>query len=158
MLQRVLAEHGVSAYVCNHGPTKISAGENWEDAITAALNRCTLMVVLGTKTYGAEGAETIDTKKELAFALRAKKDILVLKMTDVYAEPYAVMQLPSLQSIEWRKGGGPGGNAVPEEALEYITGRVQRVEVQVAPPAAADEAEAPRRVEILKNVAANNPF
>lgn len=79
------------------------------------------MVILGTKTYGAEGAETIDTKKELAFALRAKKDILVLKMTDAYAEAYALMQLPSLQSVDWR-----AGEPVPDAAFEYVLGRVQR--------------------------------
>lgn len=53
LLQRVLGEHGAKAYVCNAGPTKIAAGENWEDAITEALSRSTLIVVLGTKTYGA---------------------------------------------------------------------------------------------------------
>lgn len=76
---------------------------------------------------GAEGSETIDTKKELAYALRARKTVIVLKMTDVYAEPYAVMQLPSLQSIPWRKGD----TTVPDAALQLILSKTQRVEVQV---------------------------
>lgn len=79
--------------------------------------------MLGTKTYGAEGKETIDTRKELAFALREKKGILVLKMTDFFAEPYAIMQLPSLQSIEWAKG-----QPLPQAAVEFICNRVQRDE------------------------------
>lgn len=82
------------------------------------------MVVLGTKTYGQEGRETIDTKKELAFALREKKDIVVLRMTEAYSAPFAIMQLPGLQSIEWPKGSP----LAPSEAMEYILARVQRDE------------------------------
>lgn len=37
---------------------------------------------------GAEGHETIDTKKELSFALRSKKQLLLIKMTDEFAVPY----------------------------------------------------------------------
>lgn len=87
-----------------------------------------MVVVLGTRTYAAEGKETIDTKKELAFALRAKKDILVLKMTDAYAENFAIMQLPALQSIPWGvdgaddKGGDAGGP--PQAAIDHILRRV----------------------------------
>lgn len=38
--QDTLAAHGVPAYVCNHGPTKLAVGESWEDAITEALHKC----------------------------------------------------------------------------------------------------------------------
>lgn len=83
--------------------------------------------MLGSKTYGQEGAETIDTRKELAFALRRRKDIIVLKMTDAYAAPYAVMQLPGLQSIEW-----PKGSELPEQVVEFILSVAQRDEAVVA--------------------------
>lgn len=123
LLQEALAKRGVLAYVCNAGRTKIAPGEDWEEVITRAMSRCTLVVVLGTKTYGAEGSETIDTRKELGFALRTKKEIVVLKMTDIFTEAYAIMQLPLLQSIPWVKGD----TSVPESILEYICGRVQTV-------------------------------
>lgn len=57
--------------------------------MTEALGACTLFVVLGTRTYGKEGAEVIDTKKEFEFALRQRKDIAVVKMTDAFAETFA---------------------------------------------------------------------
>ena len=44
---------------------------------------------LRARASGAEGTETIDTKKELRYALLSKKDIAVLRMTDRYTEPYA---------------------------------------------------------------------
>ena len=77
-------------------------------------------VVLGTRTYGAEGRETVDTKKELRFAVVDKKDIVVLKMTNAYAEPYAQMQLDSRQSLWWAPG-----TPLPDEIAVHIASRVQ---------------------------------
>lgn len=37
--QKCLASHGISAYACSTGPTKLAFGQNWEDAITTALSR-----------------------------------------------------------------------------------------------------------------------
>ena len=37
----------------------------------------------------AEGKETIDTKKELRYALLSRKEIVAVRMTDAYSEPYA---------------------------------------------------------------------
>ena len=88
-LQAALRRLGVRAYVCNAGETKLAVGELWEDSITNALATCTTFVVMGSRTYGAEGRETVDTKKELRYATVAKKDIVVIKMTDAYTEPYA---------------------------------------------------------------------
>lgn len=72
-LQDALLARGVRAYVCNSGFSKLVPGDDWETEITRAMGACTLFVVLATKTYGAEGTENIDTKKELSFALRTKK-------------------------------------------------------------------------------------
>lgn len=98
-----------------------------------------MFVVLGTKTYAAEGKETIDTKKELAFALREKKEILVLKLTDTYAEAFAVLQLPALQSIDWPV---EDSGSVPQAALDHILKRVQTTRTTRSHTVVADGATA----------------
>lgn len=119
-LQTVLRKEGVRAYVCNRGDSAIAPGESWEDSIVKAMHGCTMFVVLGTKTYGMEGTENLDTRKELSYALRFKKQLLVVKMTDEYASPYAQVQLGDMQSIFWRCG-----DPVPREILGAILATVQ---------------------------------
>ena len=119
-MQAALRKYGVRAYVCTAGETKLAPGEMWEDSITNALATCTTFVVLGTRTYGVEGRETVDTKKELRYATVAKKDVVVLKMTETYAEPYAQMQLDARQSLWWAPG-----TALQPEIVAHIAGRVQ---------------------------------
>lgn len=121
-LQAALRSVGVRAYVCNAGDTKIVVGENWEDNIMLALQRCSLFVVLGTKNYAEEGAETVDSKAELRYALlpNNKKKIIVIKLTDTYNIPYAQVHLDSRQSLTW-----PSGKPLPAEIVPLIVSHVQ---------------------------------
>lgn len=122
-LQAALRAKGVHAHVvCNAGDTKLAFGESWEDTITRAMEKCTMFVVLGsTRTYGAEGTETIDTKKELRYALLSKKEVIVVRMTDRYTESYAQVQLGSQHCMDWAPG-----TPIPQHVVAYIADRVQR--------------------------------
>jgi hypothetical protein len=51
-LKAALTAAGAVAFACE----SISAGQDWADAISAALSRCKVVCILGSATYGAANA------------------------------------------------------------------------------------------------------
>ena len=106
ILQGRLAVMGVGAFVSEGG---IDDAEDWRRRIGGALLAAKVMVVLGTKTYGAKGSSSQGTWEELLYAKKREAPmgamrIFVVQMCDVYEKPETELELDKYQAPRWEPG------------------------------------------------------
>ena len=98
-LREALAARGESAFICEVPP-----GEDIKSVVIDKLAKARLVVVLGTKTYGA-GTVNFSTREEMEFFLSEKTPFFLVKMCDAFEEPRTRFNFgPSVSYIQWFPG------------------------------------------------------
>jgi hypothetical protein len=89
-LQERLERRGINTFVCDP-----AEGTNIIEHVGAALDSCTLFVVLGTETYGENTSSYgFSTYSELEYAVGRKKNIFLIKRCDDFQVVSTRLWLP----------------------------------------------------------------
>ena len=119
-LRDKLAAMGVGAFVSEGG---VEDAEDWRGSIAAALKAAKVVVVLGTRTYGAAGSSSQGTWEELLYVKKraGAMRIFVVKMCDAYDEAKAELELDKYQAPHWTPG-----EPLPERVWQGLMGILQK--------------------------------
>jgi hypothetical protein len=123
VLKNALEDLGISTYLCGGA----RPGESILQEVVAALDSCTLFIVMGTLTYGARTAASrgYSTYEELVFAVQEGKDLFLIKRIDrPFRERTARWHLPdNMVHITW----GPY-EAMPDDLVGQVVDRLTAAE------------------------------
>mmetsp|Transcript_28719 Transcript_28719/g.73429 ORF Transcript_28719/g.73429 Transcript_28719/m.73429 type:complete len:196 (-) Transcript_28719:114-701(-) len=99
-LKAALQKEGHDAYLCEVAP-----GANIKEVVVQRLAAAKLVVIMGTKTYGAPGTVNFSTKQELEYILDQEKPFFLIKMCDNFEDEMTKFNLPKSTSyVPWEKG------------------------------------------------------
>lgn len=102
----------------------VPEGESLADAIIGALHASSLVVILGTATYGQKTASSFSTYHELNYIVDNKKPMFLVKMCEEFVEPFAKFHLPSaIAYYPWRPMTPVERQNIPPELVERIVTR-----------------------------------
>ena len=87
-LKLALEAQGLSVFLC-----AVQVGGDLMDEIVQNIDRCRLVGILGTKTYGKDTGLGFCTADELKFIISEKKAIFLVKMCDRFEEPLTRFRL-----------------------------------------------------------------
>eukprot|EP00966_Prymnesium_polylepis_P316817 7320454-Prymnesium_polylepis.1 len=74
-LKEALESHHLTAFISN-----AIAGDDLHASIANALDRCSLVIILASSTYGTSTNGMFDTSREMAFVLGEKKPFYLVRM------------------------------------------------------------------------------
>ena len=98
-VKRALAAVGVRAYLCED---QVRVGGDWKTEIAEMMASCSVMVVLATATYGAQGTSALlGTWEELQFGFSEQKQMCIVRMCDDFTEARTKVVLREKQAILW---------------------------------------------------------
>lgn len=139
-LKQKLEKRKIRVFLC-----AVPEGESLADAIIMALHMSSLVLILGTPTYGQKTSSPFSTYHELNYIVDNKKPMFLVKMCDEFLEPYAKFHLPSAISYyPWRPMTLAERQDVPEELIDRVLTRLlQASEDMGGMPATVAEAQKP---------------
>ena len=107
-IQAALKEVGISSYIC-----QTLAGNDIVDDILNHMKHAKLAVIMGSKTYGAEGTTKFTTKEELTMIRGEDMPFVLVKMCDKFEEYWTRFYLPATFAyVKWNKGESMPANLV----------------------------------------------
>ncbi|KAF5838117.1 ankyrin repeat-containing domain protein [Dunaliella salina] len=95
----------------------IPRGKDWIRTISEALDKCRMVVVLATTTYGGQGTDAFATGEELAMARRTKKELYIVPMANQWEDATTRMLLGTMQM---GKAWTSPPDKVPRDLLEDL--------------------------------------
>lgn len=95
----------------------IPRGKDWIRTISEALDKCRMVIVLATTTYGGQGTDAFATGEELAMARRTKKELYIVPMAKQWEDATTRMLLGTMQM---GKPWTTSPDKVPNELLEDL--------------------------------------
>lgn len=117
-LKKALEERNLRVFLC-----AVPEGESLEDAIIGALHVSSLVVILGTRTYGLKTASPFSTHNELRYIID-KKPYFLVKMCDEFLVPKAQFHFSSAISYyPWQPKTPEERRNVPGDLVDRIVAR-----------------------------------
>jgi basic membrane protein A len=143
----VVSAHEKVGIRCWYAPRDIPPGADWADAITKAIEECSLMVLIFSGS--ANGSQRV--LDELNFAIKKGKPVLPFRVEDL--EPTGAMEL-HLSSRHWLDAYHPSWEAHIERLVKSVQANLDvevggEVEIQ-EPKAGMVVAETPSKGRILR--------
>lgn len=138
-LRDALRSKGLTVYLCNE-PNSTDLGE----AIAEALDHCSLVVIMGTPTYGKKTKAKFSTFQELNFIIEEEKPFFLIKMCDKFQVSTTKFRLSnSLAHYPWRPTDARGHP--PADLVDQIVGHCHKVKTgKVTRSVAADRKQEPQ--------------
>ena len=122
-LQAALRSRGVGAFVCDELPSRAL-----QQTVIDALYGCSLVVVLGTHTYGRKTSSTFSTHEELRAVIDEKLPFFLVKMCDEFSENSTRFALPNTIAYHaWQPKSMEERSLVPPELVDQIMARLGHV-------------------------------
>ena len=107
---------GICTFLCNETP-----GADLLSAISSAIDKCRLAVILASKTYGRATNELFDTRTELSFIISEKKPFYLIKMCERWEEATTRMVLgATTMYTTWLPG-----RSMPEHLVDNVIAKLQ---------------------------------
>lgn len=115
-LKQSLEARGICTFLCNETP-----GADLLSAISSAIDKCRLAVMLASKTYGRATNELFDTRTELSFIISEKKPFYLIKMCERWEEATTRMVLgATTMYTTWLPG-----RSMPEHLVDNVIAKLQ---------------------------------
>jgi hypothetical protein len=111
----------------------VSPGGDLQTAISHALSRCKLAVILATRTYGARTNGLFDTSNEMNFIIGRRKAYYLVRMIpfeEEWEEPATTMAFPPSIMFKLWLPGTPMADGTVEEIEAKLSEVVLRVDSQ----------------------------
>jgi len=111
----------------------VSPGGDLQTAISHALSRCKLAVILATRTYGARTNGLFDTSNEMNFIIGRRKAYYLVRMIpfeEEWEEPATTMAFPPSIMFKLWLPGTPMADGTVEEIEAKLSEVVARVDSQ----------------------------
>jgi hypothetical protein len=123
-LQQQLTARGVRAFICDVAP-----GGNLHTVIASAMDKCKLVIILASETYGRATNNLFDTSKELAFVISENKPFFLIKMCDRWAEATTRMVLGATTMYTYWGAGEP----MPDGMVDDVLSKLEAASPQALP-------------------------
>jgi hypothetical protein len=121
ILKAKLEARGLSVFLCS-----VDAGGDLFDEIVGNIDRCRLVVILGTKTYGKDTGVGFCTADELKFIVSEKKAIYLVKMCERFDEALTRFSLGNHVAFhEWMPTGDIQQRSIPEALVDAIVKKLE---------------------------------
>lgn len=127
-LQAALEAQGLDVFLCAVAP-----GDDLAGTVIHALHHCTLVVILGTATYGTKTESSCSTFQELRYVIQCNKPFFLVKMCAKFDVPEAAFRLTSdIAHYPWQPKTDVARRSVPAELVSQIQGKLQQIEAGLA--------------------------
>ncbi len=127
LVKKALEAKGIHAFLCD-----VQEGGDIAQAISDHLDRCDLVVVLGTKTYGRKTSSGFSTFQELRFVMDYEKPFFLIKMCESFAESETRLRLPpSIAYFPWTNYNADVPTALPADLVTHILKKLDSVFVAI---------------------------
>jgi hypothetical protein len=121
-LQTALRTEGVDAFVCDEAP-----GCELQQTVVDALYGCSLVVILGTQTYGRKTLSTFSTYEELRAIIAEKIPFFLVKMCQEFSENTTRFSLPTtIAYYAWQPASIEDRSVAPPALVAQIIARLRQ--------------------------------
>eukprot|EP00043_Microstomoeca_roanoka_P011270 m.106341 g.106341 ORF g.106341 m.106341 type:complete len:323 (-) comp15149_c0_seq3:43-1011(-) len=122
-LKTRLVAKGLRVFLC-----AVQAGGDIMTEIVNNIDKCKMVVIMGTKTYGTQTEAAFSTHEELKFIVNEKKEKFLVKMCDRFDDPLARFHLGGHVSFHlWQPQSEAEQRQVPDALVNAIMQKLSSV-------------------------------
>ena len=124
-LQAALRTEGLDSFICDEPP-----GSELQQTVIDALYGCSLVIILGTQTYGRKTMSTFSTYEELRAIIAEKMPFFLVKMCPEFSENFTRFNLPTtIAYYQWQPASIEDRSVAPPALVAQIIARLHQAGV-----------------------------